>query len=64
MYIRSLDNKGNSIFAEIVTVLPAPFLVLSSKGFRRQATDTLAMPKSSYKVYPLLAAIGAGRSGK
>ena len=30
----------------------------------RQVADALAMPKSGYKVHPLLAAIGAGRTGK
>ena len=45
-------------------LLSAPLLVLGGKGFLRQATDTFAMPESSYKVHPLFAAIGAGRTGK
>ena len=57
-------NVQRLIFAEIVAVLFAPFLVLGGKGLLRQAADALAVPKSSYKVHPFLAAIGAGRTGK
>ena len=57
-------NIQRLIFAEIVAVLSAPFMVLGGKSLLRQATDALAMPKSGYKVHPLLAAIGAGRTGK
>ena len=57
-------NVQRLIFTEIVAVLSAPLLVLGGKGFLRQATDTFAMPESSYKVHPLFAAIGAGRTGK
>ena len=57
-------NVQRLIFAEIVTVLFAPFLVLDGKGLLRQAADALTMPKSSYKVHPFLAAIGARRAGK
>ena len=39
-------------------------MVLGGKSLLRQATDALAMPKSSYKVHPLLAAIGARRTDK
>ena len=53
-------NVQRLIFAEIVAVLFAPFLVLGGKGLLRQAADALAMPKSSYKVHPFLAAIGRG----
>lgn len=53
-------NVQRLIFTEIVAVLSAPLLVLGGKGFLRQATDTFAMPESSYKVHPLFAAIGAG----
>ena len=57
-------NIQRLILAEIVAVLSAPLLVLGSKGLLRPATNALAMPKSSDKVHPLLAAIGAGRTGK
>ena len=57
-------NVQRLIFAEMVAVLSAPLLVLGGKGLLRQATDALAMPKSSHKVYPFLTAIGAGRTGK
>ena len=52
------------ILAEIVAVLSVPLLVFGGKSLLRQATDALAMPKGSYKVHPLLAAIGTGRIGK
>ena len=52
------------IFVEIVAVLSAPLLVSGDKGLLRQTADTLAVPKSIYKVHPLLAAISAGRTGK
>ena len=57
-------NVQRLIFTEIVAVLFAPLLVLGGKGLLRQTTDTLAMPKSSYKVHPFFAAIGPGRTGK
>ena len=57
-------NIQRLILAEIVAVLSAPLLVPGGKGFLRQTTDTLAMPKSGDKVHPLLTAIGAGRTGK
>lgn len=37
------------IFGEIVAVLFAPLPVFGGKGLLRQATDALAVPKSSYK---------------
>src|SRR5699024_2189558 len=57
-------NIQRRSLAEIVAVLSAPLLVLRSKGLLRPATNALAMPKSSDKVHPLLAAIGAGRTGR
>lgn len=57
-------NVQRLAFTEIVAVLLAPLLVFGGKGLLRQVTNALAMPKSSYKVYPLLAAIVAGRTGE
>lgn len=57
-------NVQRLIFAEFIPVLSAPFMVLGGESLLRQVADALAMPKSGYKVHPLLAAIGAGRTGK
>ena len=44
-------NVQRLIFAEIVAVLFAPFLVLGGKGFLRQAADALVMHDGFLKLF-------------
>ena len=52
------------ILAEVVTVFLAPLLILGCKRPFGESADTLTVRESSYKVYPLLAAVRPGRAGK
>ena len=57
-------NGMRLCFTEVVAVLSAPTLVFVCECLLGFLTDAAAMPEFSHKVHPLLAAIGAGRTGK
>ena len=52
------------VLVEVIAILLAPLLILGCKRLFGQSADTFTVRKSSYKVYPFLAAVRPGRAGK
>ncbi len=52
------------VFAEVVAMLTAPFLIALGKGFYAHVANALAVPVLRDEIYPFLAAVSSRRAGK